>query len=127
MFKRLDLAGCVNWPGEPVGHWTTRILLNSLAGHCEEAGVTVSDQPNRDWALLLRRLDGASDGRPEDGRADEYELICSDCGDDPRRGYHEVPAGLQQVRGPYPLIAGIEAFTEHSEPHRTIAEAPARS
>lgn len=96
--------------------------------------MTVSDQPKRDEALRLRRLDGVSNGRPEDGRTDEYELICSDCGDDPRRAFREVPAELQQVRGPYPLIAGIEAFTEHSESHgnlsrgaRAVLAGPARN
>ena len=38
-----------------------------------------------------------------------FEIICRDCGDHPDRGYHEVPPGLQRIRGPYPIAAGVEA------------------
>ena len=85
--------------------------------------MTVNNWPERNWTLGLRRqLASGTDGGPgHDGTVEygtvEYELICRDCGDDPRLGYCEVPAGLQQVRGPYQLKAGIEAFLEHENSH----------
>ncbi|HET9973773.1 MAG TPA: hypothetical protein VFQ68_36460 [Streptosporangiaceae bacterium] len=90
--------------------------------------MTVNDWPEREWTLGLRRqLASDADGGPgDDGTAEygtveygtvEYELICCDCGDNPRLGYREVSAGLQEVRGPYQLKAGIEAFLEHDQSH----------
>lgn len=85
--------------------------------------MTASNLPSGEWALSLRKRPASSlDRRPEAARAEEYELVCRDCGDDPRDGYRGVPAELQQVRGPYPLEAGIEAFMDHSESHETAAE-----
>lgn len=84
--------------------------------------MTVCDRPGGPWALSLRRRPASVlDHRPDAGRAEEYELVCRDCGDDPRGGYGGVPAELQQVRGPYPLEEGIEAFMEHSESHESLA------
>jgi hypothetical protein len=81
-----------------------------------EADVTVSERPDGNWTLYLRkRPAGVFDGRPDDGRPEVYELVCRECGDDPRRSYCEVSAELQQVRGPYPLEAAIEAFVAHCE------------
>ena len=78
--------------------------------------MTVNDLPDGDWALCLRkRPAGVFDGRPDDGRPEAYELVCRDCGDDVRRSYSEVSAELRQIRGPYPLEAGIEAFVAHGE------------
>lgn len=89
--------------------------------------MTVSDRPEQEWTLSLRKRPASvSDGRPEDGPTGEYELICRDCGDDPRGGYREVPAELQQVRGPYRFEAGIAAFGEHCEAHETKVEEPTR-
>lgn len=81
-----------------------------------EADVTVSELPGGEWTLCLRKRP-ASDfgGRPDDSRPEMYELVCRECGDDPRRSYSEVSAELQQVRGPYPLEAAIEAFVTHCE------------
>jgi hypothetical protein len=80
--------------------------------------VTVNNWPERKWTLSLRRPPASdADGGPSDDGTLEYELICRDCGDDPRLGYREVPAELQQVRGPYRLKAGIEAFLEHEHSH----------
>lgn len=90
--------------------------------------MAVSDGPDREWTLgLLRRPANVSDGRPGDGGTEEYELICRDCGDDPRLGYREVPAELQRVRGPYRLEAGIEAFLAHCTSHEPAAGEPRRS
>ena len=48
-------------------------------------------------------------GRVEGGYTDEYEVICRDCGDDPRLDYREVSPELRRIRGPYPIAAGIAA------------------
>ena len=85
--------------------------------------MTVNDWPERKWTLGLRRqlASGTDSGPGHGGTVEygtvEYELICRDCGDDPRLGYCEVPAGLQQIRGPYQIKAGIEAFLEHEHSH----------
>jgi hypothetical protein len=94
--------------------------------------VAVNDWPERRWTLGLRRQPASdADGGPgDDGTREygireygirEYELICRYCGDDPRLGYCEVPAELQQVRGPYQLKAGIEAFLEHDQSHEPVS------
>jgi hypothetical protein len=46
-----------------------------------------------------------------------YEVICGYCGDNPALDYQETPAELRQIRGPYPLKAGIAAFLKHDEFH----------
>ena len=84
--------------------------------------MAVNDWPERNWTLGLRRQPASdADGGPGDDGTGEYELICRYCGDDPRLGYCEVPAGLQQVRGPYRLKAGIEAFLEHDQSHEPVS------
>ena len=90
--------------------------------------MTVNDWPERKWTLGLRRLPaGDADGGRGDDDAVEYELICRYCGDDPQLGYGEVPAELQQIRGPYLVKAGIEAFLEHDQSHEPAAGEPTRS
>jgi hypothetical protein len=90
--------------------------------------VAVNDWAERKWTLALRRQPaGDADGGPGADGTEEYELICRDCGDDPRLGYREVPAELQQVRGPYQLKTGIEAFVEHGQSHESAAGERTRS
>jgi hypothetical protein len=90
--------------------------------------VTASDLLEDEWTLSLRkRPRSALDRRPDDGRAEEYELVCRDCGDDPRGAYCGVSAELQQVRGPYSAEAGMEAFMRHCECHESVAAQPTRS
>ena len=87
-----------------------------------------NDRAERNWTLGLRRQPaGDADGGPGADGTEEYELICGDCGDDPRLGYHEVPAELQQVRGPYRLKAGIDAFVEHGQSHESAGGERTRS
>lgn len=70
-----------------------------------------------DWTINLRRQPaGPGTGNPEDDTA-TYEVICRQCGDDPALDYQEVPAELRQIRGSYPLKAGIAAFLKHNEFH----------
>ena len=84
--------------------------------------MAVNDGPERKWTLGLRRqLAGDADGGRGGDDTVEYELICRYCDDDPRLGYGEVPAGLQQIRGPYRMKAGIEAFLEHDQSHEPAA------
>jgi len=84
--------------------------------------VTVNNWSERKWTLGLRSLPAsdADSDRGYDGTV-EYELICRYCGDDPGLRYGEVPAELQQVRGPYQVKAGIEAFVEHDQSHGPAA------
>jgi hypothetical protein len=84
--------------------------------------VSVNDWPERKWTLGLRRLPASdADGDREYDGAVEYELICRYCGDDPGLRYGKVSAELQQVRGPYQVKAGIEAFIEHDRSHEPAA------
>ena len=130
---RVDLAGK---RGLPAGltSFTGGFALGLSAGLGEPAGAVsrvsfglarldpvareadVSELPDGDWTLCLRKRPASVfDGRPDDGRPGVYELVCRDCGDDLRRGYGEVSAELQKVRGPYSLEAAIEAFVAHCE------------
>ena len=71
-------------------------------------------QPGRGWTVVLRRQPNRIvEGRPEGGYTDAYELVCCDCGDDPDLDYRGVSPKLQQIRGPYPIAAGIAAYQEH--------------
>ena len=36
---------------------------------------------------------------------------------DPDRDYSEVPPGLQRIRRPYPVAAGMEAYMKHLKRH----------
>jgi hypothetical protein len=75
-----------------------------------------------DWPVVLRRQP-ASPGidHPED-HAGTFEVICGKCGDDPGLDYPEVSSGLRQIRGPYPLAAGIAVFAKHVEYHDAAGE-----
>jgi len=57
------------------------------------------------------------DGQPQGGYTDAFELICCDCGDDPGLDYRDVSSPLQQIRGPYPIAAGIAAYNNHVQRH----------
>jgi hypothetical protein len=82
------------------------------------------DQPGDGWTAVLRHQPARSaDGRPEDGYAGAFEIICGDCGDDPSLDYSEVSPELQQVRGPYLLKAGFAAYVEHLRLHRKTVPA----
>lgn len=85
--------------------------------------MTASEPPDGEWTICLRKRPvSVLDGRPDNGRPEMYELVCRDCGDDLRRCYSEVSAELQQVRGPFLLEAGIEAFVKHCERYETMGE-----
>ncbi len=56
-------------------------------------------------------------GQPEGGYTSMFEIICCDCGDHPDPDYRDVPPGLQRIRGPYPIAAGVEAYVKHLKRH----------
>jgi hypothetical protein len=71
-------------------------------------------QPGQFWTVALRRQPvRIVGGEPEGGYTDAYELICCDCGDNPDLDYLDVAPEVQQVRGPYPLPAGVTAYVLH--------------
>ena len=70
-----------------------------------------------DWTISLRyQPAGPGTGDPEDDTS-TYQIICRQCGDHPALDYQEAPAELRQIRGPYPLKAGIAACIKHNEFH----------
>jgi hypothetical protein len=81
-----------------------------------EAGATfrLTGQPGHGRTAYLRCQPARIvDGRMEGGYTDAFELICGQCGDHPYLDYSELPAWLQQIRGPYTLEAGLAAYEDH--------------
>jgi hypothetical protein len=83
-----------------------------------DAGATTAPpypgQPGHGPTASLRRQPARiTDGRIEGGYTDVFELICPSCGDHPYLDYSQIPARLQQLRGPYPLRAGLAAYEQH--------------
>jgi hypothetical protein len=100
---------------------------SAMAG---KAGLQPPVQPGQDWTVVLRRQPARMvDGQPQGGYTDAFELICCDCGDDPGLDYRDVSLRLRQIRGPYPIAAGIAAYDEHVRHHRRqagrLSESPA--
>jgi len=83
-----------------------------------EAAMQACDEPGPGWTVILRRRPArVVASRPDGGHAGAYELVCCTCGDHPDLDYRDVSPELQQIRGPYPVEAGIAAFVKHVEPH----------
>jgi hypothetical protein len=75
---------------------------------------TVKGLPACHWTLVLRRKPvHLVQGRPEGGYTDTYELICSDCGDDPDLDFRDVSPWLRRIRGSYAIAAGVTAYNRH--------------
>jgi len=75
-------------------------------------------RPGHGWTVGLRRRPvRIAQGRREGGYTDEFEIVCCDRGDDPDLDYREVSPELQQIRGPYPIAAGITAYVKHARRH----------
>jgi hypothetical protein len=76
-------------------------------------------EPGQDWTVVLRRQAARIvAGQAEGGYTDAFEIICCDCGDDPRLDYDEVSPELQRIRGPYPIALGVTAYAKHLGQHR---------
>jgi hypothetical protein len=85
----------------------------------KEAGMRAPAQSWHGWTVVLRRQPARMvDGQPEGGYTDAFELICCDCGDDPDLDYRDISPQLQQIRGPYPIAAGIAAYDKHVRHHK---------
>jgi hypothetical protein len=68
----------------------------------------------------------------EGHRTGLFEIICRDCGDHPYLDYAGIAPRLQQIRGPYTLEAGLEAYARHvglpeATPGRSGADGAAMS
>jgi hypothetical protein len=75
-------------------------------------------QPGPGWTVVLRRRPvRIAEGRPEGGYTEGFEIVCCYCGDDPDLDYREASPELQQIRGPYPIAAGIAAYVKHARRH----------
>jgi len=82
--------------------------------------VTALGQPGLDWTVVLRRQPTRIvNGQPEGGYNDLFEIICCDCGDHPDLDYRQVSPELQQIRGPYPVAAGVAAYEKHMMLHQS--------
>jgi hypothetical protein len=91
----------------------------STPATAKQAGMRAPGQPWHGWTVVLRRQPALMvDGQPQGGYTDAFELICCDCGDDPGLDYRDIPPELQQVRGPYPIAAGIAAYDKHVRQHK---------
>jgi hypothetical protein len=89
----------------------------------EGVSMTTSTASGAVWTMTLRRQRARTvDGNP-DGYTNAFEIICSDCGDDPRQDYQDVSARLRRLRGPYLLGTGVTQYEAHIAWH----EAPARA
>ena len=77
-----------------------------------------SEKPRQDWTVVLRRRPARMvDGYPLGGYTDVFEIVCCDCGDDPRLDYREVSPELQRIRGSYTITAGARAYVKHVDQH----------
>ena len=86
--------------------------------------MTTSTAPGQVWTLTLRRQKARTgDGKPAGSYTDAFEIICSDCGDDPRQDYHDVSPPLQRLRGPYLIDTGIKQYESHISWHEAEARA----
>ena len=91
------------WPSQSQLGWRTT-----------EMAVRPGDQPALGWTVVLRRQPvRVVEGQAEGGYTEVFELICCDCGDHPDLDYRDVSPGLQRIRGPYQLAAGVAAYDKH--------------
>ena len=83
-----------------------------------EAGMRLplAGQPGHGRTAYLRRQPARIvDGRMEGGYTDAFEFICGQCGDHPTWITPRSPLAAQ-IRGPYPLEAGLAAYENHLGP-----------
>ena len=80
-----------------------------------------------DWPITIRRQPARPGTGHRDDHTSTFEVICGRCGDDPDLDYQKVSSELRQVRGPYPLAAGIAVFLKHNECHDGAGETDQRA
>ena len=86
--------------------------------------MTTGTVPDQIRTMTLRRQKAHTvDGNRDGGYTDAFEIICTDCGDDPQQGYRDVPPRLQHLRGPYLLDVGVKQYEAHIEWHEAQARA----
>jgi hypothetical protein len=86
--------------------------------------MTISTASARDRAIVLRRQRARTiAGQPHGGYTNTFEIICRDCGDDPRLNYQDVSPRLQRIRGPYWIGPGVTEYEAHIAWHETPAHA----
>ena len=85
--------------------------------------MTTSTAPTRASMTLRRRKAHTVGGNLDGAYSDAFEIICSDCGDDPRRDYQDVPPRLQRLRGPYSLDTGVTQYEAHLAWHEDLGRA----
>jgi hypothetical protein len=73
----------------------------------------LAGQPGHGRTASLRRQSAWIVYDRERHRTGLFEIICRDCGDHPYLDYEGISPRLQQIRGPYTLEAGLEAYAEH--------------
>ena len=80
-----------------------------------------------DWPVVLRRQPASPGTVHQEDHTGMFEVICGKCGDDAGLDYQEVSSELRQIRGPYPLAAGIAVFLKHNKYHDTAGETDQRA
>ena len=85
--------------------------------------MTASTASGQAWAMTLRRQQARTVDREPGGYTDAFEIICSDCGDDPRQAYQDALPRLQHLRGPYLLDTGIKQYEAHITWHEALTRA----
>jgi hypothetical protein len=80
-----------------------------------------------DWPVVLRRQPASPGTGHQEDHTGMFEVICGKCGDDAGLDYQEVSSELRQIRGPYPLAAGIAVFLKHDEYHDRAEETDERA
>jgi hypothetical protein len=99
-------------PGDALGPWLcigTEGVVPSPAAGQPGHGMTTSLRRQLVWSGPERM------GRP----TGVFEVICCKCGDHPYLDYATVSPRLQRIRGPYTLAAGLAAYEEHLDDHRS--------
>jgi len=68
--------------------------------------------------VLRRQPARIVQARPQGGDSSAFEIICCECVDDPDLDYRQVSPELQQIRGPYPIAAGVAAYEDDVVRHQ---------
>lgn len=104
---RSNRAAATSSPQDPRDPWLEMIAAGVLTS-------PVAGEPGHGWTAVLRGQPVLIvDGWAQGGHTGAFELICCECGDNPYLDYSQVSPRLHQLRGPYPIAAGIAAYEQH--------------